>query len=61
MDVEAIIAEGAKKLGFEKLKDKQIEAVIAFVGGSDVFVSAHWVWEISYLCCASLCIRHTSR
>ena len=39
MDVEAVIAEGAKKLGFAKLKDKQMEAVRAFVGGSDVFVS----------------------
>ena len=32
-------AESARKLGYDKLKDRQIEAVKAFVGGSDVFVS----------------------
>ena len=37
--IDAVIADSAKLLGFEKLKDKQMEAVKAFVSGSDVFVS----------------------
>ena len=39
MEVEAVAAESAHLLGFEKLKEKQVEAVKAFIGGSDVFVS----------------------
>ena len=37
--IDAVIADSAKLLGFEKLKDKQVEAAKAFVSGSDVFVS----------------------
>ena len=37
--IDAVIADSAKLLGFEKLKDKQMEAVKAFVSGLDVFVS----------------------
>ena len=39
MDVREIIVESGKKLGFDKLKDKQIEAVRHFIEGKDVFVS----------------------
>ena len=37
--MEAVVAHSAKLLGFETLKDKQVEAIMAFVKGSDVFVS----------------------
>ena len=37
--IDAVIADSAKLLGFEKLKDKQVEAAKAFVSGSNVFVS----------------------
>ena len=37
--IDAVIADSAKLLGFENLKDKQVEAAKAFVSGSDVFVS----------------------
>ena len=38
-EIDAVIADSARLLGFEKLKDKQVKAVKAFVSGSDVFVS----------------------
>ena len=57
MEVEAVVAESAHLLGFEKLKEKQVEAVKAFVGGSDVFVSLPTGYGKShYLCCTSCCV-----
>ena len=37
--VDAVVAESTRLLGFDKLKDKQIEAIKAFVTSADVFVS----------------------
>ena len=37
--IDAVIADSAKLLGFEKLKGEQVEAAKAFVSGSNVFVS----------------------
>ena len=39
MDVEAAIHESARDLGYDNLKDKQKEAVVAFLQGNDTFVS----------------------
>ena len=39
MDPLVAISESTKLLGFEKLKEKQLEAVCAFVQGHDTFVS----------------------
>ena len=37
--MDVAISESAKQLGFEKLKEKQLEAVCSFVQGHDTFVS----------------------
>ena len=34
-----VVADSAKQLSYDKLKVKQVEAVEAFLGGSDTFVS----------------------
>ena len=39
MNVETAIRTGAKQLGYEDLKDKQMEAMCSFLNGNDVFVS----------------------
>ena len=39
MDLRTIAIESAKHLGYEDLKDKQIEAVTTFLDGHDTFVS----------------------
>lgn len=39
MDSATIITESALQLGFDALKDKQMEAVSTFISGSDTFVS----------------------
>ena len=39
MDVDLAIKTAAERLGFKKLKEKQIEAIKAFISGKDVFVS----------------------
>ena len=39
MDLRTIITDSARKLGYDSLKDKQVEAAEAFLGGSDTFVS----------------------
>ena len=36
--MEKIIMAAGEKLGYKELKDKQMEAVKAFVSGNDVFV-----------------------
>ena len=33
------LAAAVKKMGLASLKDKQVEAILSFVGGKDVFVS----------------------
>ena len=38
-NIEAVIMESGKKLGYEKWKDKKIEAVKSFTEGKDIFVS----------------------
>lgn len=38
-DLRSIITESAKLLGYDQLKDKQVESIEVFVGGSDAFVS----------------------
>ena len=37
--LKTVVSESAKEIGYEKLKDKQVEAVETILGGSDVFVS----------------------
>ncbi len=37
--VAAAISDSARQLGIESLKDKQLEAVLKFVEGHDIFVS----------------------
>ena len=39
MDLRTIAIESAKHLGYEDLKDKQIEAVTTYLDGHDTFVS----------------------
>ena len=39
MDPLVAISESTKLLGFKKLKEKQLEAMCAFVQGHDTFVS----------------------
>ena len=39
MNLLDIIKQSGLKLGFQKLLDKQVEAVSSFVNGNDVFVS----------------------
>ena len=39
MLLKTVVSESAKEIGYEKLKDKQVEAVETILGGSDVFVS----------------------
>ena len=39
MDMKRAISESAKDLGYEKLKEKQQEAVTLFIQGNDTFVS----------------------
>ncbi len=39
MSLLSIIQPSGLRLGYEKLLDKQVEAVSDFVGGNDVFVS----------------------
>ena len=38
-DLPQIISEAAKAIGIQSLKDKQLEAITAFVNGHDTFVS----------------------
>ena len=38
-DLPQIISEAAKAIGIQSLKDKQLEAITAFVYGHDTFVS----------------------
>lgn len=37
--MEEVVAESARQLGFNTLKDKQLEAVCTFISGNDTFVS----------------------
>ena len=39
MDVDLAIKTAAERLGFKRLKEKQVEAIKAFISGKDVFVS----------------------
>ena len=39
MDMKTAISESAKDLGYDKLKEKQEEAVTLFIQGNDTFVS----------------------
>ena len=39
MDVELAILKAVEKMGLQKLKEKQHEAVRAFLSGSDVFLT----------------------
>ena len=38
-DLPQIISEATKAIGIQSLKDKQLEAITAFVNGHDTFVS----------------------
>ena len=39
MDFPAAILESGGKLGYDKLKEKQVEAAVSLVQGNDAFVS----------------------
>ena len=39
MDLSSLIMECERRLGYESLKDKQVEAVSTFMKGNDIFVS----------------------
>ena len=39
MDMETAVRESARDLGYDKLKDKQKEAVMSILQGNDTFVS----------------------
>ena len=39
MDLSSFIMECERRLGYESLKDKQVEAVSTFMKGNDKFVS----------------------
>lgn len=38
-NMESLIQESAVQLGYDRLKEKQLEAIMSFVGGNDTFVS----------------------
>ena len=38
LNVESIVRQCGKQLGYDSLKKKQVEDVIAFIEGNDVFV-----------------------
>ncbi len=56
--VAAAISDSARQLGIESLKDKQLEAVLKFVEGHDIFVSLpiYWIWKIYHICRSATCI-----
>ena len=39
MDTKTAITESGKKLGYDKLRGKQVEAMTSFLEGNDTFVS----------------------
>ncbi len=39
MDVEAMILESGRELGYDTMKEKQVEAATSFLNGNDTFVS----------------------
>ena len=39
MKLEKLIGECARQLGYDSLKEKQLEAIVSFVRGNDTFVS----------------------
>ena len=44
--IELALQVAVTRLGFAEVKEKQKEAVVAFVSGKDVFVSAYWLWQV---------------
>ena len=50
MNVETAIRTGAKYLGYEDLKDKQMEGMCSFLNGNDVFVSLPTGFEKTIIC-----------
>ena len=47
MDVDLAIKTVAERLGFKKLKEKQIEAIKAFI--RCLCIPANWLWEVAYI------------
>ena len=44
-DIKAAATHAAQKLGYKALKDQQLEVIVGFVSGHDVFKSAaDWLW-----------------
>ena len=39
MDLPEVIEESAKRLGYDSLREKQMEAVLSFMSNKDTFVS----------------------
>ena len=44
MDLSSFIMEFGRRLGYDSLKDKQVEAVSTFMKGNDNFVSLPGYW-----------------
>ena len=51
MDREHVLAEVVRTMGLQTLKPKQKEAVMAFLAGSDAFVTLSTGYGKSIICC----------
>ena len=50
MDLSSFIMEFERRLGYDSLKDKQVEAVSTFMKGNDNFVSLPGYWFRKSIC-----------
>ena len=50
MDLSSFIMEFGRRLGYDSLKDKQVEAVSTFMKGNDNFVSLPDYWFRKSIC-----------
>ena len=55
-DIDAATDSAVVKLGFDDVKEKQREAIRAFVSGKDTFISTHGVWQILVLLTPANCL-----
>ena len=61
-----LVAEAAQKvafrLGYPSLREHQLEAVLSFVSGNDVFVVLPTgVWQKPVLCLSTVCVQPAGR
>ena len=50
MDLSSFIMEFGRRLGYDSLKDKQVEAVSTLMKGNDIFVSLPGYWFRKSIC-----------